>query len=148
MANRTNDLTPKQQHFCRAVASGLTLSDSYKEAYEAGRMKPHSICVEASKLMAHPEITLTVERLQKAKERAVVACSVSDRELVLTTLRDVVQKTDKVADQLRAAELLGRTVGIFKVNAFRKSRIHPGVQDQLNSLHRTLRLRYKEISSL
>jgi len=114
MANRTNDLTPKQAHFARCVASGLTLSDSYREAYKAGRMQPHSICVEASKLMAHPEITLTVERLQKAKERSLVASAVSDRELVFKTLREKVADGDGDAIKLRAAELLGKTIGMFK----------------------------------
>ncbi len=39
MSNRTNNLTPKQLHFCRAVVSGQTLSDSYREAYSAGNME-------------------------------------------------------------------------------------------------------------
>jgi len=115
--NRTNDLTPKQQHFCRAVASGCTLSDGYREAYNAGNMKPATVNREAHALMADPKITARVERLQRQKDRAVIASSLSDRERVLTKLRDMLDTTEggpAVTAQLRAAELLGKSVGLFK----------------------------------
>ncbi len=75
MANGTNDLTPKQQHFCRAGASDCTMSDAYREAYSAASMKPATINREAHTLMATPKITTRVEALQRAKDRAFVAAS-------------------------------------------------------------------------
>jgi phage terminase small subunit len=114
MANRTNDLTPKQQHFCRAVASGCTMSDAYREAYSAGRMKPATINREAHTLMAIPKITTRVEALQRAKDRAVIVSSLSDRERVLTKLRDKMDNGQSDMSQLRAAELLGKSVSLFK----------------------------------
>ncbi len=117
MANRTNDLTPKHIHFCRAVASGCTMSDAYREAYNTGNMKPATVNREAHTLMANPKITTRVERLQRAKDRAVVASSLSDRERVLTKLQAMLDTTEggpAVTAQLRAAELLGKSVGLFK----------------------------------
>jgi phage terminase small subunit len=117
MANRTNSLTPKQLHFCRAVVSGQTLSDSYREAYSAGNMSAASIHTEASMLMSNPMITQRVERLQRQKDRAVVVSSITDRERVLDKLRatlDTHEGGPVVTAQLRAAELLGRTMGLFK----------------------------------
>ena len=117
MANRTNTLTPKQQAFCRAVVSGCTMSDAYREAYSTSNMKPATVNREAYALMADPKITARVETLQRAKDRAVIACGVSDRDLVLTQLRTLATKAEgKPAEHviLRAVDLLGKTQGMYK----------------------------------
>jgi len=81
-------------------------------------MSEAAIHNEASLLMAHPVITMRVETLQKAKDRAVVASAVSDKELVLTELRRHVKEADTDSNKLRAIEILGRTVpGLFKGEA-------------------------------
>ena len=113
-----NGLTPKQQHFCRAVvAPGSTLSDAYREAYNTSKMKPSTVNREAHALMSDPKITARVGALQRAADRTFIASSLSDRERVLTKLRAIVDKTEggpAVTAQLRAAELLGKSVGLFK----------------------------------
>ena len=116
MAAKGSGLTSKQQHFCRAVASGCTMSDAYREAYSAGRMKPATINREAHTLMAIPKITTRVAALQRAKDRALVVSAVSDREKVLTALRDFMVNADTDNAKIRATELLGRTVGLFKAD--------------------------------
>lgn len=121
MANRTTDLTPKQQHFCRAVVSGQTLSDSYREAYSAGNMTAASVHREASVLMSNPMVTQRVERLQRQKDRAVVATSVSDRERVLTKLRDMMDSAKTENVQLGAAIALGKTIALFSEVIVNKS---------------------------
>jgi hypothetical protein len=57
-------LTPQQEKFAQGVASGKSLSDAYRFAYKASRMKPQTINDTASKLMANPEITHRVKSLQ------------------------------------------------------------------------------------
>jgi hypothetical protein len=108
-------LTPKQQNFCRAIASGCTMSDAYREAYNTRKMKPATVNREAHTLMSRPKITTRVEALQRAKDRAVVASAISDRERVLDKLRyflDHAEPSD--GSKIRAAELLGKSVGLFK----------------------------------
>jgi hypothetical protein len=115
MATRTPDLTPKQTHFCRAVVSGCTMSDAYREAYNTSNMKPATVHREAHTLKSNPKIATRVESLQGAKDRAVVASSLSDRERVLEQLRHFVDHavpSDSV--KLRACEMLGKSVGLFK----------------------------------
>jgi len=108
-------LTPKQKTFARCVGSGMTLADSYREAYSAKRMKSASIRVEASRLMSNPNVTLLAERIQKEAERAVVASTVSDKDLVLNSLRHHVKEADTDGNKIRATEILGKTVpGLFK----------------------------------
>ena len=114
MTNRTKDLTPKQFHFCRAAVSGQTLSDSYRESYSAGNMSAASIHREASLLMSNPTITQRVQRLQKALDRATVASSLTDREKVLEKLRYFMNEaTPQDSSKIRAAELLGKSIGLF-----------------------------------
>ena len=117
MAKKGTALTPKQQHFCRAVASGCTMSDAYREAYSTSRMKPATINREAHALMADPKITARCEVLNRAKDRAVVASSLSDGEKVKTKLRELLDNpTGTPAEHvaLRACDLLGKTVGLYK----------------------------------
>jgi len=115
MANRTNNLTAKQRHFCRAAVSGCTMSDAYREAYNTSNMKPATIHREAHMLMSHPKIATRVESLQGAKDRAVLASNLSDRERVLAMLREFME-TAQPSDsaKIRACELLGKSVGLFK----------------------------------
>lgn len=59
-------LTGKQEAFCQAVADGLNQSDAYRKAYSAEKMKPVSITVNASKLMADANVALRVKELKEA----------------------------------------------------------------------------------
>jgi hypothetical protein len=114
MASADN-LTPKQQHFCRVVVSGQTFSESYREAYNTSNMKPATVHREAHTLMSHPKIATRVESLQRAKDRAVVASSLSDRERVLDKLRylmDHAVPSDSI--KVRACEMIGKSIGLFK----------------------------------
>jgi len=78
-------------------------------------MKPAAIHVEASRLMAHPKVALRVEGLQRAKDGAVIASSISDRERVLEQLRHLMDHAvPGDSAKLRACELLGKSVGLFK----------------------------------
>lgn len=61
-------LTPKQEAFAQAVASGMNQSDAYRAAYDASRTKPESVNVNASKMMADAKISLRVAELRKALE--------------------------------------------------------------------------------
>jgi hypothetical protein len=106
-------LTEKQRAFADYIAAGKNLSDSYRAAYDASKMKDTSIHVNACQLAADTRVTQRIEDRRAVQDRAEIAIQLSDKELVLKTLRDTVMKTDKVSDQLRAVELLGKTVAMF-----------------------------------
>ena len=114
MTSRTINLTPKQRHFCRAAVSCSNMSDAYREAYNTANMKPATINREAHTLMSDPKIAARVESLQRVKDRAVLASNLSDRERVLSMLREFME-TAKPSDsaKIRACELLGKSIGLF-----------------------------------
>ena len=61
-------LTAKQEGFAQGVARGLTLSDAYRMAYDAEKMKDATIWTEASSLVDNPKVATRVSSLQKAQE--------------------------------------------------------------------------------
>jgi len=108
-------LTPKQRRFAELVAEGNTLADSYRGSYNASKMKPAVVRNEASALMGHHDVSMLIERLRARKEQAIMVSGVNDAELVRDRLRrwmDDAEPCDNM--KLKAAELLGRSAGIFK----------------------------------
>jgi len=107
-------LTPKQRHFARCVAGGMTQADAYREAYNP---KPSttaaSIHTLASRLMSEVELRSRVDSLIVQRDKALVASAVTDRQKVTAHLRDALAGGETDPLRLRAAELLGRSAGLF-----------------------------------
>ena len=116
MGKTRDGLTAKQMHFARCVASGMPQAEAYREAYDVtavGKTATHREA--ASRLMARDDIKARVDALIAQRERSILASSLSDRERVLSKLR---QWTDSAeagdSNKIRAAELLGKSVGLFR----------------------------------
>jgi hypothetical protein len=108
------ELTPKQAHFARCVAQGMTQADAYREAYDPKQSTAATIHTLASRVMARVEVRARVDALIKARERAVVASALSDRDKVLSKLRVWLEGTEETdSNRIRVAELLGRSSGLF-----------------------------------
>ncbi len=116
MGKTRDGLTAKQMHFARCVASGMPQAEAYREAYDVtaeGKTATHREA--ASRLMARADIKARVDALIAQRERSILASSLSDRERVLSKLRqwtDSAQPAD--GNKIRAAELLGKSVGLFR----------------------------------
>lgn len=61
-------LTAKQESFAQAVVSGLSQSDAYRKAYEAGNMKPETVHKRASELTDDREVAGRIATLRLALE--------------------------------------------------------------------------------
>lgn len=104
-------LTAKQEHFAQALASGMNQSDAYREAYAAGKMKPASINVNASKLMADAKVAQRVAELRKpAAERAQVTLEGHLHDLM--TLRDLAVTKDQIGAAITAEIARGKASGV------------------------------------
>ena len=116
MGKTRDKLTAKQMHFARCVAAGMSQAEAYREAFDVtadGKTATHREA--ASRLMARADIRARVDALVAQRERSILASSLSDRERVLSKLR---QWTDSAeagdSNKIRAAELLGKSVGLFR----------------------------------
>ncbi len=105
-------LTPKQEAFALAYVETGNASEAYRRAYNAEKMKPASVAVNASKLLAGAKVALRVQELQaKAVERHEI--TVDDLIRELEEARTAASKQEKpqaaamVAATLGKAKLLG-----------------------------------------
>lgn len=107
-------LTAKQEHFALSIVEGRTQSAAYREAYDAVGMQDTTVWTEASKLMRHPQVSQRVEELKEEAEATRLAALLSREEAILQRLEHeaVTAKTDSA--RIRALELLGRHIGMFK----------------------------------
>ena len=116
MGKTRDGLTAKQQHFCRYVAAGMSQAEAYREAYDVtaeGKSASHREA--ASRLMSRADISTRVSALIAQRERSILASSLSDRERVLSKLRHWVDHAEAGdSNKIRAGELLGRSVGLFR----------------------------------
>ena len=89
-AKNEHGLTPQQEVFAQGVARGKSLSEAYRAAYKASKMKPETVNDAASKLMANPEITHRVRQLQSAAaDRAELDAAEIIREIRRVAVSDI-----------------------------------------------------------
>ena len=105
-------LTPKQEAFALAYAETGNASEAYRRAYNAEKMKPASVAVNASKLLAGAKVALRVRELQaKAVERHEITVDDLIRELeearTAASNQEKPQAAAMVAATLGKAKLLG-----------------------------------------
>jgi len=116
MGKTRDGLTPKQMHFCRCVAAGMSQAAAYREAFDVtadGKSATHREA--ASRLMARTDIKARVDALIAQRERAILASSLSDRERVLSKLREWTETAESGdTNKIAAARLLGQSVGLFR----------------------------------
>ncbi len=106
-------LTPKQEKFALAVASGKTQSDAYREAFNVRpTTKDTSVNVNASKLMADANISQRVEELRKPiAEKAMITLESHIRRL--KELAELAIDQGQIAAAIKAEELCGKASGVY-----------------------------------
>ncbi len=106
-------LTPKQESFAQAVASGKTQADAYRAAFNASKMKAETIQKRASELMARGEVRGRVKDLIAKVSSGVVGKAVIDRTWVMDQLVEVVSMA-KASEPVLDSD--GNPVGEYKTN--------------------------------
>jgi len=92
----------------------MTQADAYREAYDPkSSTTAASIHTLASRVAGEVEVRARVEALLAARERALLVSAVSDRQKVTQHLRDALAGGETDQFRLRAAELLGKSAGLF-----------------------------------
>jgi phage terminase small subunit len=108
-----NSLTPKEEAFAVAVASGMNYSDAYRIAVKVRpTTKPETVNQEASKIMARPHVRTRVGELRKPiAEKAMITLE-SHMER-LKELAQIALDNGQVAAAIKAEELRGKASGIY-----------------------------------
>ena len=129
-------LTAKQMKFVEEVSEGGSQSNAYRKAYDTSQMAPKTIWEEASRLRRHPKVAARIEELEAEKEarRRMQALSREDR--VLQELEKIAFGDGPASGRLKALELLGKHVGLFKPKEVPV--VARSVEDISNQLQRRL----------
>ena len=129
-------LTAKQMKFVEEVSEGGSQSNAYRKAYDTSQMSTKTIWEEASRLRRHPKVAARIIELEAEKEarRRMQALSREDR--VLQELEKIAFGDGPASGRLKALELLGKHVGLFKPKEVPE--VERSTEDIGNQLHRRL----------
>jgi len=129
-------LTAKQMKFVEEVSEGGSQSNAYRKAYDTSQMAPKTIWEEAARLRRHPKVAARIEEMEAEKEarRRMQALSREDR--VLQELEKIAFGDGPASGRLKALELLGKHVGLFKPKEVPV--VARSVEDISNQLQRRL----------
>ena len=107
-------LTAKQMKFVKEVSEGGSQSNAYRKAYDTLQMTPKTVWEEASRLSRHPKIAARLRELEAEKEAERRMQALSREDKVLQLLEKIAFGNGPKARRLKALELLGKSVGLFK----------------------------------
>ncbi len=107
-------LTAKRERFARLIAQGKTQADAYREAYDAVGMQDATVWTEASKLARHPKVAIRVDELKMEAEVVRREMLMNREEAILQRLEHEAMTAKTDSARIRALELLGRHIGMFK----------------------------------
>lgn len=101
-------LTPKQEAFCLAYIETGNASEAYRQAYDAGQMKPETINKRASELLTKGEIAGRITDLK--------AAHVERHNVTIDTIREMLVEDRKLARELETpAAAVSATMGLAKL---------------------------------
>lgn len=106
-------MTEKQLAFAEGVASGMTLSDAYRAAYDTSQSTDKTVWENACRLVRHHKVKTRLEQIAREREEARRMLASSDAAAALETLRRMMERADSDATKVRAAELLAKAAGVF-----------------------------------
>ena len=107
-------LTLKQAKFVEEVSEGSSQSNAYRKAYETSQMAPKTVWEESSRLRRHPKVAARIIELEAEKAHRQRIQAHSREERILKELESVAFGDGPVSAKLKAIELLGKNLGLFK----------------------------------
>ena len=107
-------LTAKQEKFVEEISEGGSQSNAYRKAYDASKMASKTIWEESSRLRKHPKVAPRIMELEVEKKARWCMQALSRVDRVLKELEEIAFGDRPISSRLRALELLGKHVGLFK----------------------------------
>lgn len=105
-------LTLKQENFCLAYIETGNASEAYRKAYNAEKMKPETVTVKASELMANGNIAVRIKDLRApVVEKAQITLEQHLNDL--KRLRDLAESSEKYGPAITAEMARGKVSGLY-----------------------------------
>ncbi|WP_268888888.1 terminase small subunit [Marimonas lutisalis] len=106
-------MTEKQERFAHLVAEGLNFSAAYREVYDTSDMSQPSVWREAHRLSRNEKVAMRIAELVAARQEEERLQAHIRAYRVTAHLEEMMTSGASESTRLRAAELLGKTVGLF-----------------------------------
>ena len=109
-------LTPKQEHFCRCVASGMDYKNAYLTAYD-WTGGDNGAAIEGLKIANKPDVQEKIKTLMKPLEISNQAKSVNARQQQIDFIKDRIIICKEKGDEqsiIRYTDMLNKIHGIYK----------------------------------
>ena len=129
-------LTAKQNEFVVEIAEGASQTSAYRSAYNTQNMSQKMIWEEASRLRRHPKVAARIMELEAEKEARRRMQALSREDKVLQELEKIAFGDGPASGRLKALELLGKHVGLFKPKEVPE--VERPAEDISNQLQRSL----------
>ena len=110
-------LTEKQERFAHLVADGQNFSAAYREVYDTSDMSQPSVWREAHRLSRNDKVAMRIAELVAARQEEERLQAHMRAYRVTAHLEEMMTSGASENTRLRAAELLGKTVGLFAEKA-------------------------------
>ena len=111
-------LTPKQEHFCRLVASGKDYTTAYLTAYDWNGSNSGA-AVEAIKLVNREDIQEKLKALMKPQEIAIQRDSINARQKQIDFIQSRIEHCLTTGDEqsiIRYTDMLNKAFSLYKDN--------------------------------
>ena len=112
----SDKLTAKQSEFARLVAEeNLTGSEAYRLAYKPKpSVENKSIHEMACRVMKNVKVQSRINSIKDAKSKKNLMKAIRREDYIIKKLIKEVEEGSRASSRIRALELLGKTVSLFK----------------------------------
>ena len=104
-------LSPKMRLFAKLITEGHSPSESYRRAYDCTNSANVTVSANACKLLKDPRVSAVVQQAQQAQ--SIISDPPALRAFIMRQLLNHSNTMKTESNQIRALELLGKTIGMF-----------------------------------
>lgn len=106
-------LTEAQRAFAEGIVQGKTQRKAYRDAFKCEGSSDEVVSVSASRLMKQRKIQALIRAGRERTAEAIAGDPERTRDYVLVRLVELSQTARQEGSQIKALELLGKTVALF-----------------------------------
>ncbi len=104
-------MTPKMRLFTKLITEGHSPSESYRRAYDCSNSSTVTVSANACKLLKDPRVSEVMKQAQQAQ--SIISDPPALRAYIMRQLLNHSNTMKTESNQIRALELLGKSLGMF-----------------------------------
>ena len=108
-------ITYKQQKFSEKIFGRMSKVHAYNACYGSNKMSSKTTYEAASRLSKNPKVIARLDELRAEKEAEERMLRLSYADLVINELQSMALNSRSGRVRVKALELLGKTVGLFRL---------------------------------